>query len=234
MNITPNNDKIEKYLDELAEEYKELLFTALISRTPNLDDLSVSELLRLDNEIKKPLLVNYQKQQRRKKMLLVMGLTYMFLGFFTIIIFKLIKSNFIYGTDDVITLMSLVISFMGFVISIFSVALPNTFFSTSKYIEKKSSESLPLKEYEVITKWRELEGIVNDISINANVQTPRSIIQFLTENKFIDNDENTLLRNFLKIRNNIVHSTDTTYSVEEITSMLCEVDKVIAKIKKIV
>lgn len=234
MNITPNNDKIEKYLDELAEEYKELLFTALISRTPNLDDLSVSELLRLDNEIKKPLLVNYQKQQRRKKMLLVMGLTYMFLGFFTIIIFKLIKSNFIYGTDDVITLMSLVISFIGFVISIFSVALPNTFFSTSKYIEKKSSESLPLKEYEVITKWRELEGIVNDISINANVQTPRSVIQFLTENKFIDNDENTLLRNFLKIRNNIVHSTDTTYSVEEITSMLCEVDKVIAKIKKIV
>lgn len=234
MNITPNNDKIEKYLDELAEEYKELLFTALISRTPNLDDLSVSELLRLDNEIKKPLLVNYQKQQRRKKMLLVMGLTYMFLGFFTIIIFKLIKSNFIYGTDDVITLMSLVISFMGFVISIFSVALPNTFFSTSKYIEKKYSESLPLKEYEVITKWRELEGIVNDISINANVQTPRSVIQFLTENKFIDNDENTLLRNFLKIRNNIVHSTDTTYSVEEITSMLCEVDKVIAKIKKIV
>ena len=28
MNITPNNEKIEKYLDELADEYKELLFNA--------------------------------------------------------------------------------------------------------------------------------------------------------------------------------------------------------------
>ena len=80
MNITPNNEKIERYLDELADEYKELLFNALISRTKDLDNLSVSELLRLDNEIKKPLFENYQRQQRRRKMLQIAGLTYMLLG----------------------------------------------------------------------------------------------------------------------------------------------------------
>ena len=61
MNISPNNDKIERYLDELSDEYKILLYKALISRTKSLDDLSVSELLRLDNEIKKPLFEDYQK-----------------------------------------------------------------------------------------------------------------------------------------------------------------------------
>ena len=54
MNTLSQNDKIEKYLDELADEYKVLLYNALVSRTKPLDDLSVSELLRLDNEIKKP------------------------------------------------------------------------------------------------------------------------------------------------------------------------------------
>ena len=33
-----------------------------------IDDISISELLRLDNEIKKPLIENYQRQQKRRKM----------------------------------------------------------------------------------------------------------------------------------------------------------------------
>ena len=76
MNISPNNEKIEKYLDELADEYKILLYKALISRSKPLDDLSVSELLRLDNEIKKPLFEDYQRQQRRRRMLFILGLSY--------------------------------------------------------------------------------------------------------------------------------------------------------------
>ena len=58
MNSLPN-DKIEKYLDELSDEYKNLLYKALVARTKPLDDLSVSELLRIDSEIKKPLFLYY-------------------------------------------------------------------------------------------------------------------------------------------------------------------------------
>ena len=82
MNILPKNDKIEKYLDELADEYKVLLYNALVSRTKPLDDLSVSELLRLDNEIKKPLFEDYQKKQHRRQLFLIAGLIYMFTGVF--------------------------------------------------------------------------------------------------------------------------------------------------------
>ena len=64
MNISPNNEKIQKYLDELSNEYKELLFVALLERSKSIDDISISDLLRIDNEIKKPLLTGYQKQQR--------------------------------------------------------------------------------------------------------------------------------------------------------------------------
>lgn len=98
----------------------------------------------------------------------------------------------------------------------------------------QTEDSSQILEYEVVTKWRELEGIVNDISINSQVKTPRSIIQFLTENQFIDNRESNILKEFLKIRNNIVHSANNSYTTTELKAMLDEIDKIINKIKKIV
>lgn len=234
MNITPNNEKIEKYLDELAAEYKELLFNALISRTKDLDNLSVSELLRLDNEIKKPLFENYQKQQRRRRMLQIAGLFYMLLGFIIFAFYGLLDPQFIYGTDDIIFFISVVIGFMGLIISMFSFMVPTISQSSSKNIYRKESNNLSVLEYEVVTKWRELEGIVNDISINANVETPRSIIEFLSENKFIDDDEYSTLKEFLKMRNSIVHSAEYRYSIQEIKTSIEKINKVIDKLKKII
>ena len=234
MNITPNNEKIERYLDELADEYKELLFNALISRTKDLDNLSVSELLRLDNEIKKPLFENYQRQQRRRNMLQIAGLTYMLLGGLIFVAYELLDSNFTPGTHDTISLISIVIGFMGLFISIFSFMLPTIYQSSSKNIDRAEKNNLSFLEYKVVTKWRELEGIVNDISINTSVKTPRSVIEFLLESKFIDDDEYAILKEFLKMRNNIVHSAERRYSIEEIKTLVEKIDKIIDKLKKIV
>lgn len=234
MNIYPSNEKIEKYLDELSDEYKELLFKALLSRSSSVDNLSVSELLRLDAEIKKPLLENYQRQQKRRKMLLVSGLTYMFLGLFMFVFFKVFNSDFIYNRDDIVSLMSVVIGFVGFIVSVLSFALPTIRTSSSKHAESNKGGDLSLLEYEVIAKWRELEGVVNDISINSDVKTPRSIIDFLAENQFIDNEEYRILKEFLKMRNNVVHSTDTNYSEKELKDTIAKIEKIIEKIKKIV
>ena len=80
MNISPNNEKIQKYLDELSEEYKELLFKALLERSKSIDDISASDLLRLDSEIKKPLIENNQRQKKKRTTLLLSGLLYIFLS----------------------------------------------------------------------------------------------------------------------------------------------------------
>lgn len=234
MNISPSNDKIAKYLDELADEYKVLLYKALVSRSKPLDDLSISELLRLDNETKKPLLEDYQRQQRKRRMLLTVGLTYMFLGFFIFVVFEITKSNFEYSIDNIISLMSIVIGFVGLLASILSFSLPTLNLSSGKYNSKQKEEFLAILEYEVVAKWRELEGLTNDLSINTNVKTPRSIISFLADNHFIDGEEYKLLKDFLRMRNSIVHSTNSEYSSEKIKKMMDEVDKVIAKITKIV
>lgn len=234
MNITPSNEKIEKYLDELADEYKELLFNALISRTKDLDNLSVSELLRLDSEIKKPLFENNQRQQRRRRMLQIAGLSYMLFGFIIFFGYVLFDSRLIYGTFDVIPLVSAIVGSIGLMIILFSFMIPTISQTSSPKIYSKESSKFSIYEYKVVAKWRELEGIVNDISINSSVKAPRSIIEFLSDNKFIDEHEYLSLKEFLKIRNNIVHSTEHTYSIEEIKNSVGEVDKIIEKLKRIV
>ena len=123
---------------------------------------------------------------------------------------------------------------MGLFISIFSFMLPTIYQSSSKNIDRAEKNNLSFLEYKVVTKWRELEGIVNDISINTSVKTPRSVIEFLLESKFIDDDEYAILKEFLKMRNNIVHSAERRYSIEEIKTLVEKIDKIIDKLKKIV
>lgn len=233
MNISPNNEKIEKYLDELAMEYKMLLYNALVLRSKPLDDLSISELLRLDNEIKKPLFEDYQKQQRSRRMLLLFGLTYMFLGVIFSFIFKIFSGAYAYNSEAMGSLISGIITIIGLFITLCAFALQ----SLEIYPRKKTKnykENTALLEYEVVAKWREMEGIVNDISLNENIKAPRSIIDFLLENHFIDNKEHMILKDFLKMRNNIVHSNDNLYSESAIKEIIDEVDKIIERIKKIV
>lgn len=233
MNISPNNDKIKKYLDELADEYKVLLYKALVSRTKSLDDLSVSELLRLDNEIKKPLFEDYQRKQRHRRILLITGLIYMFFGVVVYLFNRITYGDYQYNIEDMLSLMSVIITFFGFMAVVYSFALQTLNIRLPRH-KVQMEISSQILEYEIVAKWRELEGIVNDISINSQVKTPRSIIQFLTENQFIGDKESDILKEFLKIRNNIVHSTNNSYTTTELQTMLDEIDKIINKITKIV
>lgn len=59
-----------------------------MSRTKPLDDLSVIELLRIDSEIKKPLLTDYKNRQRRIYTLFCLGILYMILGVFMFLLSK--------------------------------------------------------------------------------------------------------------------------------------------------
>lgn len=233
MNISPNNDKIERYLDELSDEYKILLYKALISRTKSLDDLSVSELLRLDNEIKKPLFEDYQKKQRLRRILLIAGLTYMVMGVVLYFFTKIIYGDYQYSSENMMLLISVIISLVGSIVAVYSFALQTLNVGMLKH-RVQIEDSSQILEYEVVTKWRELEGIVNDISINSQVKTPRSIIQFLIENQFVDAEESIKLKEFLKIRNNIVHATNNGYTITELKTKIDEIDKIINKVKKIV
>ena len=113
MNDFENRDKIEKYLDELSEEYKTLLFNTLVEQSGSVENLNISDLLRLDNEVKKHFQLDYMKYQKKQKVLLIGGLIYMIFGVFLFLCFEI--SNFEYGSDYLIFLLSFVVGFMGLI-----------------------------------------------------------------------------------------------------------------------
>lgn len=75
-----------------------------MARTKPLDDLSVSELLRMDSEIKKPLLDDYKNRQRRDYTLFRLGLLYMISGAFIFLLSKLFWKNDQNGVGNIISL----------------------------------------------------------------------------------------------------------------------------------
>ena len=231
MNISPNNEKIQKYLDELSNEYKELLFVALLERTKSIDDISISDLLRIDNEIKKPLLTGYQKQQRLRRLIISSGIIYIFSGIGTLLFYEIIENGFY--SDRIIPLMSFIIILVGICFLSMSFILPTNKTFPYRSSESSKSEKRNLLAYNVITQWRELEGIVNDLAENNNVSTPRSIIDYLLSNKIIDKEEGDTLKEFLKIRNSIVHLSEEMYSTDEIKEASSRVSMIIEKLNKI-
>lgn len=233
MSISPDNEKIQRYLDELSSEYEDLLFKALIESSKSIDDISISELLRLDNEIKKPLIENYQKQQKRRKKFFLYGLIYMFLGIIILLSYYTVESDIFHGTDGIVLLISIILSAVGLFVSAFSFVIPMPKLDTVKYRSTSQTETTKLLSFEVIAKWRELEGIVSDLAEYSSIPTPRSIIEYLSSSNFIDKDEYIMLKDFLKMRNNIVHSSDIYMSSDEIKLAINNIDQIITRLKRI-
>lgn len=234
MDNFPNDEKIEKYLDELADEYKILLYKALLERSSSLDNLSISELLRLDNEIKKPLLEDYRKKQRIRRILAGVGIFYVCVGIFLYIFSMAISVESYYSRERMMSLVSIVIAGIGVMFSIYSVTFSKIGLQAEAKTKGQSKNRTKLLEYEVVNKWRELEGIVNDISIKETTETPRSIIEFLLSNKFIDKNEYNLLKRFLQLRNSVVHSRSIEFNAQYMEEMIEKVNRIIEKIRKIV
>ena len=223
-----NEEKIERYLDNLAVEYKELLLKRLLEVSGTIEDLSVSELLRIDTEIKKPLLADYWRRQRRQRIMLMAGMLYAIMGIMLLAMFEMIDS-FRY---DGMTLVALVISFLGLLMSLMSVMMPNSRSLLSKHETRSMEDNRALWEYGVVKTWRELEGIAADIYSESKTMPTYSIISKFLEDNYINKVEAERLREFLKMRNNIVHDTDNNYKLEEIKDALKAVESIINCLKK--
>ena len=231
MSTFENQEKIEKYLDELSDEYRTLLFNALIAQSSSPEDLNISDLLRLDNDVKKHLRPEYKKYEKKRKVLFIGGFSYMLLGIFIFLCFEI--SNMNYHSADPMSLVSLLLGFMGFIFCVLSFALPASTFSSKSRNANKNEELMSLLKYEAIAKWRDIEGLVNDLAVGERVYSPMSAIAYLSKSNLIDKEEQNMLRSLLKLRNEIAHSSDFTYSYDDVRKILNDAESVLVKLKKV-
>lgn len=225
------NPKIEKYINELSDEYKELLFQRLIEESESIDDISISELLKIDNDVK-----DFLKNRREKtklKRIQLLGVTYAALGMILFLFAQIMVAfhdNSRLSIENLVELISIIIACTGIMISFFPIM-----YGTIIHRKKgNNTESIRIREYKVITLWRELEGLCNDMTERQRILSNFSIIQFLLQSKLIDNEQAFELKSFLRLRNSIIHESDITkkYSTKQIDLMIKSTEKILNSIRK--
>lgn len=207
-----DDNKINKCLDEFSLEYRELLFQQLLTESLDIDDLSVSELIRIDNDVKDYL----RNRSRRKKenRLRRIGLLYVLMGVFMFFMGQTLIQNVAQDAEaemQLVSLISLVVSFAGVIISL----LPE-FFAPKKKVAVDQSTAQKLLYYEVIDCWNSFEQASIEYIKPSKRATGISIIQTLKDEDLITIEEQERLREFVRIRNAIVHSTPYPISTDEI------------------
>ncbi|WP_455810149.1 hypothetical protein [Clostridium butyricum] len=229
------NDDVNTVLNELADEYKELLITNIVKEKQytNLEEVNIRDVINEDNMIKNIMLE--KKIQRKKERLLritiSMGLVYSIIG---VSMYLFMNTDFI---DDMNNKMPIIVVLIGLFASAFGLLmkeLPVRLFSVAKAEERRSNEIS--NGFDLIEKWNEIEGLlysINNLESIDKVYIPiGKLISHTISDGIINEEDKKQIKNILKTRNSLVHHTENKLSYDEIRNSLKEADYIIEKLKK--
>lgn len=198
------NQKFNLLLNELGEEYKDLLIEKMLNdyQTTDIDNLPISELLKLDVSIKENLVQDKQLEKKKRiyTMLSSIGLMYSLLGIF-LLFFQEFKYSF---SEEPLNMLALILIMMGLFISFYSILIKNLVIKRKTYTSIRNNTN---NNYEYVSLWKELEGLMIQLSPDNIPSSPSKLIQYLVTNNFISSEDENAIRTLLRLRNEAVHST---------------------------
>ena len=225
--------KLKILVDELGEEYKDLLIERALHdmHETDADLVYPSTLVQLDVTVKSNLRIDKHSQRlnRLYTTISLLGISYALLGFMI-----MVWTNFRDVTQyDSATIISIILSFMGLFIALYSLLATNLTKSRSQYYAKQSYTTFT---YEIINKWKEIEALIHELSPENESLSLSSMITNLKDSKIISEQDIKTINQILMVRNQIVHGRRDEYhmSQEELRELLFQADKIISKMEKIV
>ena len=228
-NISEQNTKM--IIDELGEEYKDMLIERVLEETDEIDvdRISLSDLVRLDIATKARLRSNKKARNKRKmySYIATLGLVYILIG-----VFLILYSSFDNHTlrDNSLQLISVFFIIFGFLTTGLSMIL----------LKNKStnpqSENRIISEYEIINKWKEIEVLIVQLMPENNKLSLNDMIKQLSDTSIISSEDGEVIKKMLKIRNQVVHmrQTDHTFTQPELKMLFSKSDEIIRKMNRIV
>lgn len=229
-----SSKKLQLVVNELGEEYKDLLIEKMLNdyQTTDIDNLPVSELLKLDVSIKERLVQNkqFEKRKRLYNMLASLGLMYSMLGIF-LLFFQELKRSL---STEPMNMLALAFIMLGLFVSFYSIMLKNIILKRRTYHPAKNDSQ---NGYELVSLWKELEGIMIQLSPDNTPSSPSILIQYLLENDFISEKDENSIRTLLRLRNETVHSTTSSglkLTHDEYSSLIKNIRYIITKLNNIV
>lgn len=219
------NNKIFDYLDDAAEEYKKLLLKKLIEDSRDIGDISVNNLVTLDEKIKVPLRNRLENRYSRFQLL---GLLYVNIGLMLLLFSFIYNSDYLYSRDHIILIMSIVLIFLGVYIYLFTLLFKNLKLRR-RYNLEKSNVSL---DSLIISQYRRLEYILKEYIPNALEKSIQIALKELKGKNIITEEELILLRDFIGLRNQFVHYRDDAVDYYNSFKVICCADEVINRLEK--
>lgn len=230
-NIVDN--KLKVIVDELGEEYKDLLIEYMLDdmNEAEIDLINPMDLICLDVEVKSNLRMNKRNQQKNKmfSMISILGIAYASLGV-ALMLWREIQKSIQY---DMMTMMSYILIFIGLSVSLYSLMFKNILNLKEKnYKGKKQS----IYSYEIVDKWKEIETLIRELTPGDDMISLSTMIENLRMNKIISGKDVEIIKQLLNIRNKIVHINGygNTLSEKQKRDNLLQANKVITKLRKII
>ncbi len=225
--------KLKIIVDELGEEYKDLLIECILGdmHENDADLINPSDLIRLDVTIKSNLRID-RKVQRKNRMLSMISLLGIIYALFGLILMMWgeVRDTIRY---DSIMMMSFVLIFLGLFVALFSLIFKNMGRIRSQCYRGQSHAISP---YEVVNKWKEIEALVHELTPEKDTLSLSSMVKKLKDTQIISERDVEVINQLLNSRNQIVHGQDNKYNLSqaELRSILLQADKIISKMKKLV
>lgn len=220
-----SRDKLDLYLDALADEYKDLLRTRVLQGSRN-GELSFNELLKLDAAVKNNL--RSDSRIRKYKRIQLLGLIYILLGL-VLALFALVQQYFLYSDSKFFVLLSMIMIIFGVYVAVLSAILQLLPRNTKS---KKKLEYTRLED-DILSLYSRLESIVQVKLTNSEQKTMRESIRTLRNKRIISESEANILYSFLELRNRAIHySMENDYANSESYEILRKVNILLNKLYK--
>ena len=225
--------KLKVIIDELGEEYKDLLIEQILNDMNEIDadQINLSDLIKLDVTIKSNLRTDKKSNllNRMSTLISLIGVTYAMIGLI-LMLWSEIKDTIRYNN---LMMMSFALIFLGLFVALFSLFAKNIIKMRPYYYKNKM---FTISSYEIINKWKELEALINQLTPEKEQLSLSSMVLKLEETKIISKEDTIFINQLLNIRNQIVHkqNNDINLSQNELRSILMHIDEVISKMKKLV
>lgn len=232
MKYTISDQKLKVIIEELGEEYKELLVEHILDEMSEMDAdlINPSDLIRLDVATKSSLRIDKKSQRldRLSSMISLLGVTYALFGLM-LMMWSQFRESIQY---DLMTMLSFVLIFMGLFLTIFTLLYKNILRIRPK---RYRGENRMISLYEIINKWKEIEALVHELTPDEATLSLSSMLKNLRDTKIISEQDVEIINRLLNIRNQVVHGAESKYefSQSELRTILIQADKTIAKMKKI-
>lgn len=224
--------KLKVIINELGEEYKDLLIERILSdmHENDADLINPSDLIRLDVMTKSNLRTDkkVQRQNRMLSMISILGIVYALVGLM-LMQWSEVKDIVRY---DSMMMMSFVLIFLGLFVALFSLLFKNMGRIRPQYYREKN---YTISSYEAINKWKEIEALVHELTPREDTLSLSSMMSNLKDTQIISEQDIEIINQLLNIRNQIVHGQDNKYNLsqEELRAILLQADKIISKMKKL-